>query len=373
MSLAVLTIIRALSEIADIDVQLLVGKYRGVAVHPAILNSPPSAVESLPVFQPLRGRLGFTVAYPRNFRRTLARLAVPADLVHLHGLWLYPTLLGCPILRNLRKPYVVSPHGSLMIDAMRRSHLKKSVVLALFERKNLESATALVATSLVELNQLRSLRLSAPATLVPLAVDPEAMEFFVRERPIGAFLARRKRTLLCVSRFHSRKHLVDLVKAFADVAQATPNWQLRIVGPDDERGYRDRVIAAVRESAAVDRISVESELEGERLWMAYRDADLFVLASTFENFGLVIGEALAAGLPVIATRGAPWPQLVSKRCGWLIDPARESLRSALLEAMSTPTAELWEMGRRGADLIATEFSPRALGNGLSALYRSLAP
>jgi len=173
-SVAVLAMIEALQEHADIDVQLLVGKYRGVDLHPALANRRSVAV--LPVLQPLGGRLGYTVGYPRNFSKTLADLACGADLVHLHGLWLYPTLLGCPILRRIRKPYVVSLHGSLMIDALRRSRLKKRIAYALFERRNIESAKALVTTSAAELDQLRHRGLSTPRSLIPLAVDPEALQ-----------------------------------------------------------------------------------------------------------------------------------------------------------------------------------------------------
>jgi glycosyltransferase involved in cell wall biosynthesis len=370
-SLAVLAMIRALNQDPDIKVELLVGEYDGYSPHPGLLDSGSVPVHTLAVMQPLGGRLGNMVGYPRDFRKTLAHLATQVDLVHLHGLWLYPTLLGCPILRSLRKPYVVSLHGSLMIDALRRSQLKKRIALALFERRNIESASAVLATSAAELEQLRHLGVSIRGTLIPLAVGPDAMRFFAGERTLEAFVARRARTLLCVSRFHSHKQLVELVHAFADVAGATPEWSLRIVGPDDEPGYRARVVAAAGQTGFARRISVESALEGEHLWEAYREADLFVLASTSENFGLVIGEALASGLPVIATRGTPWQQLLSHRCGWLIDPALRSLRPTLRAAMSTAPADLWEMGRRGASLIRKEFSLQALGRGLGGVYRAI--
>jgi glycosyltransferase involved in cell wall biosynthesis len=116
---------------------------------------------------------------------------------------------------------------------------------------------------------------------------------------------------------------------------------------------------------------VESAIEGERLWQAYRDADLFLLASTFESFGLVIAEALAAGVPVITTRASPWPQLVAQRCGWWIDPSLNTLESTLRDAMSTSQVTLREMGQRGSRLIERDFSPRALALGLASLYQSV--
>jgi glycosyltransferase involved in cell wall biosynthesis len=261
-----------------------------------------------------------------------------------------------------------------MTDAMARSRINKILALSLFERRNIESASVVASTSQTELDQLRSLGFSGTGTVLPLAVDPAAIAFFSRPRTLDTLDttdARRQRTLLCVSRFHSRKRLVEVVRAFADVGHPLPQWRLRIVGPDYEHGYRAKVVAAARESGLASRISVEPPLQGEQLWRAYRDADLFVLASTFENFGLVIAEALGAGIPVIATRGTPWPQLASHRCGWWIDPSLEALPATLEDAMSTPSVTLREMGQRGARLIEAEFSLRALGTNLSALYRSV--
>ncbi|MDP9223528.1 MAG: glycosyltransferase, partial [Actinomycetota bacterium] len=267
-------------------------------------------------------------------------------------------------------PYVVSLYGSLMADALRRSHLKKVIALALSERRNIEAAAAVIATSQQELAELRSLSLSASGVVIPLAMDPAAMRFLAEGRSGEDFLARSERTVLCVSRFHSQKRLVELAEAFGHVARSAPTWRLRMLGPDHEPGYRTKVIEVARASGVGDRISVEPALEGERLWKAYRDADLFVLASTFEGFGLVIGEALAAGLPVIATRDAPWPQLATERCGWWIDSSLDSLRSTLLGAMSLEPTTLWEMGTRGRRVMASEFSPEALGGRLAEIYSS---
>lgn len=367
-SRATLAMIRALEDRSDVEFQLLTGTYNGVRLSPALSRYDHEQVEVLRVRQPLGGRLGISVGYPPGFQKSLSRLARAADIVHLHGLWLYPTLLGGRVLRALKRPYVISLYGLLMADALRHSRLKKVIALALFERQNIEEAAAVIATSQQELAQLQSLGLSASGVVIPLAIDPAALQFLAQGRSREGFLARRERTLLCVSRFHSQKRLAELVDAFGRVAHAAPGWRLRIVGPDDEPGYRGKVVAVARASGYGERVSIESALENETLWMAYRDADLFVLASTFEGFGLVIGEALAAGLPAIATREAPWPQLQARQCGWWIDSSLESLRSTLLDAMSAAPTSLWEMGERGSQVMATEFSQLALGNRLAQLY-----
>jgi glycosyltransferase involved in cell wall biosynthesis len=369
-SRAILTMLRALENRTDVEFQLLTGMYRGLKLSPALSLYPPAQVEVLRVFQPLGGRLGFSVAYPPGFQRSLSERARAADIVHMHGLWLYPTLVGCRLLRALKRPYVISLYGSLMADALRRSHLKKVIALGTVERRNIEAAAAVIATSQQELIELDGMGFSTSGVVIPLAMDAAAMRSLAEGRSREGFLARSERTVLCVSRFHSQKRLVELVEAFGNAAGSAPNWHLRLVGPDHEPGYRTKVMAVASASGAADRISVEPALESEMLWKAYRDADLFVLASTFEGFGLVIGEALAAGLPAIATRDAPWPQLRTERCGWWIDSSLESLRSTLIEAMSLEPATLWEMGTRGRSVIANEFSLDALGRRLAETYSS---
>jgi glycosyltransferase involved in cell wall biosynthesis len=369
---AVLAMFRALRDETDVDAQLLAGEYDGMALHPGLPRD--SSVQILRVRQPLGGRLGYTVGYPPGFARVLMERAASVDLVHIHGLWLYPTLLGGPILRRLRRSYVLSLHGGLMTHAMARSGLKKRIALSLFERKNIESASVAIATSQAELDQLRSLALSVTGKLLPLAIDPAALAFLARARKtktLNGFEAPRARTILCVSRFHSQKRLVEIIQAFTNIGELFPEWRLRIVGPDSEYGYRAKVTAAARESRVGGRISVESAIEGESLWRTYQEADLFLLASTFESFGLVIAEALAAGVPVISTRATPWPQLVDQRCGWWIDRSLDTLESTLKDAMSTPQVTLRDMGRRGSRLIEEDFSPRALGSGLASLYQSV--
>ena len=368
-SLAIVAMVRALTE-QGITASVLAGMYPGVVLHPALPDNP-ALVHTVEMRRVFGDGIGSNIAWPRDFRLVLSKLAPTVDLVHVHGMWLYPTILGCPILRQIQKPYVISPHGSLMNGALRHGRLKKLVALALFERRNVESAKAVAVTSKPELDELRSIGFTTRALVVPLAVAPAALEFFSSGRSQEEFLARRIRTILCVSRFHSQKRLIELVGIFGELAADHREWRLRIAGPDSERGYRAKVISAATKSGFGDRIAVESALHGERLWRAYLDSDLFVLPSAFESFGLVLGEALASGMPAIATRGAPWPQLADGECGWWADTSVPSLRVTIAEAMDTPPLQLFAMGKRGARIVSDHFSIAALGRRLGELYASI--
>src|SRR5262249_49038579 len=120
------------------------------------------------------------------------------------------------------------------------------------------------------------------------------------------------------------------------------------------------------------RVEIAGPLFDEAKWRAYRDADLFVLPTLNENFGLTVAEALAAGTAAISTKGAPWRRLDSEGCGWWIEHGVEPLAEALNRAMTMPRQTLKTMGIRGRDWIARDFSWQRAADDMLNLYRWLA-
>jgi glycosyltransferase involved in cell wall biosynthesis len=110
-------------------------------------------------------------------------------------------------------------------------------------------------------------------------------------------------------------------------------------------------------------------VEGEAKWNLYRSADLFVLPSHSENFGLVVAEALACGVPVIASRGTPWEDLITHRCGWWVDNRPETLADALREATGLTDEERQAMGARGRDLVKTKYSWSPVAAQMKSVYQ----
>jgi len=336
---------------------LLTASYPGVSLHAELGRLADTTV--LPVHGPKA-----LARYPSGFIGTLGQLRREFDLVHIHGLWRYPSLVGGPLLRRLRVPYVLSPHGLLMPEALSRHSLRKSVVYRVAEKATLRGARLLIADGVREAEALSHLVPQLHCSLVPLAVDTDL--FRPGEGPARDGIRRRE--LLTVSRLHPIKRLVELVQAFGRVSSRHSKWDLVIAGPDEDSAYRRRIEVTAASLRIADRVRMVGPLEGDRLVDRYRAAQVFVLASASESAGLTIVEALAVGLPIVATTGTPWKELLEARCGWWVDPEVDALADGLDEAMSMSDEMLVEMGRRARNLAVTTYSFAALRERLSRAY-----
>lgn len=336
-SFTVTALADALQRQGQVEVALFSQSAGGEAV---VESAEPAVIRQL-----VRGstRLGLALGWP--LRTGLMRLEPtrrPA-LVHLHGLWHPASHWAGRAARAWGVPLVVQPRGMLEPWALARSAVKKRLALALYQHRDLARARAFIATSEMELANLRRFGL-----LQPVAVIPNGISFPAPFDPAARVGGERERIVLFLSRIHPKKGLLELVEAWGQLRPR--GWRLRIAGPD-EGGHWAAVERAIERSGLGAEVEYLGPLDGERKSCAYREADLFVLPTHSENFGLVVAEALAHGLPVITTKGAPWADLVTFGCGWWIDIGTEPLRAALAEAMTLSDAARAAMGRRGLDYV----------------------
>ena len=165
----------------------------------------------------------------------------------------------------------------------------------------------------------------------------------------------------------------DLIEAFGRLQPH--GWELVIAGNDDD-GERARSEALAERQPNAPQIRFAGPVADARKWELYRSADLFVLPSYSENFGIVIGEALACGVPVLTTTATPWGEYAveeASRAGAraansaatlglkICAPGEASLREALAEAIAGVDALSAAARERGADWIRERFSWAAIG------------
>jgi glycosyltransferase involved in cell wall biosynthesis len=152
--------------------------------------------------------------------------------------------------------------------------------------------------------------------------------------------------------------VLDLIKAFGDLNP--DGWELVIAGNDDG-GHQTVCEEFASHQVNADRIRFMGAVSDANKWDVYRSADLFILPSYSENFGIVIGEALGMGVPVITTTATPWGRMKEKGCGWWIDTGVDALIPTLREAIGLHDGSRRAMGQRGSDWIRSEFTWESVG------------
>lgn len=327
--------------------------YRGREGEPApVLPGEPNVrvrlAEPEPAWRPLLTRRS-------AFARSITDSLEPLELVHDHGLWLPSNRAAAGTARRLGVPLVVSTRGMLTRWALSQSPLKKRLAWDLYQERALRSAALLHATSEAEVEDIRHAELWQPVAVLPNGVE-------IPEHTRGPASGSVRRALF-LSRIHPGKGLLNLVEAWAQVRPE--GWELVLAGPD-EGGHRAEVEAKAR-ALHVDVQWAGAVADADK-WDLYRSADLFVLPTFSENFGIVVAEALAAGVPVITTTGAPWGMLNERRCGWWIEVGVEPLVAALREGTALDAEARHAMGGRGRALIEQRFSWTHVAEQMRAAY-----
>ncbi len=256
---------------------------------------------------------------------------------------------------------VASPRGTLAPWALRQGRWRKRLMWWSGQARTLRRAACLHATGEAECENIRNAGLSAPVALIPNGVDmPEKTTAKSSGRP---------RRLLFLGRIHPVKGVDVLLRAWRQVQDRFSDWQLHIVGPG-EGGYREQIRRLGLE-LGVERVSFPGPAYGQAKSAAFHAADLFVLPSHTENFGMAVAEALAHGVPAIVSRNAPWTGLATHGCGWWIEAGPEPLVDCLRQALALPAAELERRGNEGRAWMERDFSWNRIGEMMRDTYHWL--
>jgi glycosyltransferase involved in cell wall biosynthesis len=288
------------------------------------------------------------------------------DVLHDNGIWL-PHNHHLAVLAEKRGiPRVVSIRGMLEPWAFRHKHARKKVAWWVYQRRDLRRAQCHITTGEAETGNVRRLELGVPIATIPNGVDvPEDRRPRIERE---SMICGRPRTALFLGRIYPIKGLPMLVEAWSRLRPV--GWRLRIAGPD-EAGHQKQVEKAVADAGLNDIISflgpVDPELKSDLFW----DADLFVLPTYSENFGMAIAEALAHGLPVLTTTGAPWPMLQETGCGWWVEPTVDGLTEGLRAATNSEPEMLQQMGEKGCSLVSKQFSWNRIARLMCSTYQQI--
>jgi glycosyltransferase involved in cell wall biosynthesis len=295
-----------------------------------------------------------------------------ADVVHIHGIWVSHQTQVAKIATELGIPYVISCRGMLDDWCMAQRKLKKMIYLKLARGSWMLNTAAMIhCTAEGELAQSKKWFPKPPSRVIPNLLELEPY----KEMP-GVEIAHEKfpffdtgdPVLLYLSRLHYKKGVEHLIRAVKKLVDDGNPHRLHIVGTGDD-AYQAMLENLTKELGLEDYISFPGLVVGQEKLSLYRAADLFVLPTSQENFGFVLYEALAAGTPLITTKGVDtWPELEAK-AGAVISEQDPSQLASHIAKLTADREGLKELGARGRAWIFEEMNPETIVSEFHTMYQ----
>jgi glycosyltransferase involved in cell wall biosynthesis len=345
-------------------------------------NQDGDGVLDVPVDRPVV-KNGVTIRYfpvvQPKFWRTSPAMAIALnkeipkfDIVHIHSLYLFHGMAAGHYARKHGVPYIVRPHGTLDPVMYARHRRRKRIMEVLFEDRNIRKADALHYTTEEELVLAKPYVHGSPGFVVPNGVNTSEYEDLPAKGSFrsGYPLLEGKKMLLFFSRINFKKGLDILVEAFRDIHRRHPDSVLVLTGPDDEN-YGQKVREWLAQANLSEFVLFTGMLTGRAKLAVLRDADVFVLPSYSENFGISVVEAMACEVPVvISDKVNIWREVVQEGAGLAVPCDAAKVADAVSEILDQPELGI-RMGQRGKQLVAKYYEWSQVGSQLEQEYRML--
>lgn len=289
----------------------------------------------------------------RGFANALSTWASRRQaIIHLHTLWNGVSVASIRAARAGQVPLVVSVRGALYPWSLSQGRIRKSVAWRFFLRNALQHAAFIHVTEPNEAQAVRGLGITGPIMVVPNGVEQVSTNELRNAFLFRSGRADRGKTYLFLSRIHKKKGLDILLQAWSLSIARGMAGQLIVAGPFASHAYEKEIRTLVNELGVGDSVRFLGMLTGNEREDAFRMADVFVLPSHSENFGVAIVEALARGLPVLTTTGTPWKAVEINCAGWWIELSVGQLTKHLDIIARMPRNQLAVMGESAVALAA---------------------
>ena len=291
------------------------------------------------------------------------------DLVHIHALFSMPCTLTMLLARLKNIPYVVAPHGLLCHWSLQQSAQRKSAYLNIVERANLNHSAGLHLNSQLEHQELAALNLTANLFVLSHGLHPPDSVPDARQKLRTMLkLAPDEPIVLFLSRLHPKKGLDVLIAALAQLRHR--RFTLVIAGSGDP-AYEVEIDRLLQETKLGDRTLRVGFVEGETKNICLQGADLFVLTSHSENFGVVVLEALASRLPVVLTPGVALSDLINThQLGAVAELDVGAIAKSIEHLLNNPGLRI-SIGDRARPLVLEHYTWKAIGTQLGDRYKAV--
>lgn len=283
------------------------------------------------------------------------------NIIHMQNLWDPMYHKVARIARKNYIPYIMTPRGCLEPWSLKQKSLKKKVAMLLYQKKDLQKASCILATSQMEFKNIRSLGIVAPIAVIPNGID-------ISEYNCRKDMSFVKKQICFISRIHPKKGIEILIEAWNNIYEQYKEWNIVIAG-NGEESYINSLKQLIVEKNLSDCITIIPPVFGKDKYDLYCQSALFVLPTFSENFGMVLAEAMSCGVPVITTTGTPWSELNELGIGWCIDLSKDNIAHTLSLAMDKGIDWLFNVGQMCSQYISDNYYYKGVAIKNLNLYR----
>ena len=314
------------------------------------------------------------IRYSRTFARFIKASIKKYNIIYIHGLYRFPTTYAAFQARKQHIPYIIRPQGSLdpyLYRQSSRSLLLKRLYERFFDWPNLRGASAIHYVSDMERERAASLGFVTSTIVEPNGLDWELYSTLPDRGAFRAALGVGEVSLvLFLGRLNFKKGLDLLIPAFARVRNRHPDAHLAIVGPDND-GYGAKVRGWVTDHGLNERVHFVDQLHDADVIQAYVDADVFVLPSYTENFGMTVVEAMACKLPVVISDQVNIHNEVTESDGGLVTHCDVDEVAKGISGLLGDADKRRSMGESGRRYVEEHYSWTVIVGGLIQEYETI--
>lgn len=297
------------------------------------------------------------------------------DIAHIHALFSPISTAAATICRWRQLPYIMRPLGTLDPADLQKKKRVKQLYAALLEKPNIARAAAIHFTSQQESEVSERFGTHTPDMIVPLGVTPPVLPDKAASKAAicQQFNIPTKRLiLLFMSRIDPKKGFDLLLPALAKLHEQQCPFHLMLCGANpQDRDYETSVRQQIAASPWADYATLSGFVSGEIKAQILSAADVFVLPSYYENFGIAVAEAMAAKIPVVISNQVHiWPAIQASRAGWVVPTEVEALTRALAEALENQQ-ERQQRGENARQCAIENYSWQAIAQKIADSYQTI--
>ena len=299
---------------------------------------------------------------PYGFSRNMNRFLTQSDydLYHTNGMWMHCNHETCVTARKKEKPYIITPHGMLYPQALAHAAWKKKILLNLGGvNQDLRLADYIHCTCKEEMTHYRNLGYRNPVAIIP---NPVPIPSFVN----GLMHERSIKRIGFLGRLHPRKNVEGLLDAWISLGTEVKDAQLVIMGKGEPQ-YEQMLKERVRQHG-LENVEFAGFVTGREKFERLASLTALCVPSDFENFGMIVTEALSVGTPVIASLGTPWEELNTEHCGYWVKNDVSTLAETIANVLSLSAEEINRMGENGKRLVQAKYKDTQVALMMKQLY-----